>query len=122
VGLADADGAEEDDVGFLGDEAQTEEVLDLEAVDFLGPVPVELVEGLENGEACRLDAPFDQALAALGVLALDEAAEVLDVIPVAGGGFAGQIGVVAEEIGQLEFVEMLGEERRVRFHEVVLGS
>ena len=122
VGLADADRAEEDDVGLLGDEAETEEVLNLEAVDLPGPVPLELLQGLEDGEAGRLDAAFDDALAALGVLALDQAAEVLDMIPVAGGGFAGEIGVVTEEIGQLEFVKMLGEERWLGFHEGVLGS
>jgi hypothetical protein len=88
MSLADARRPEKDDVGLLDDEAETEEVLNLEAVDLPGPVPLELLQGVEDGEAGRLDAPFDEALAALGVLALEETAEVLDVIPVAGGGFA----------------------------------
>ena len=44
------------------------------------------------------------------------------MVPVAGGGFAGEIGVVPEEIGQLEIVEMLGQERGLGFHEGFLGS
>jgi len=37
VGLAQADAAEEDDVGLFGDKAQFEEVADLGLVDLLGP-------------------------------------------------------------------------------------
>ncbi len=122
VGLSDADGAEEHHVGLLGNELQAEEVLNLEAVDLLGPIPLELLQGLEDREAGGLDASFDDPLTALGVLTLDEAAEVFDVVPVAGGRLAGQIGMVAEKIGQLEFVEMLGQERRWDFHGVDLGS
>ena len=39
VGLADAGGADEDDVGILLEEVETEEVLDLLAVDLFGPGP-----------------------------------------------------------------------------------
>ena len=54
MGFSDADQAEENDVGFVFDELETEEVLDLEAVDFLRPVPAEGVEGFDEGESERL--------------------------------------------------------------------
>ena len=53
MGFAEADQAEEDDVGFVFDELEAEEVLDLEAVDFLGPVPAEGVEGFDERESER---------------------------------------------------------------------
>jgi len=53
-------------------ELETEEVLDLEPVDFFRPVPAEGFEGLDDWEACGLDAPGDGALVAQGRLALDE--------------------------------------------------
>ena len=74
MGFAEADAAQEDDVGFFLDELEAEEVLDLEAVDFLGPVPAELFEGLDDGEAGGFDAPLDGALAAQGGFAFDELA------------------------------------------------
>ena len=63
--------AQENDVGIFGDELQAEKVLHLEAVEFLGPVPEELVEGLEDGETRRLQSALDPAVLALEVLALD---------------------------------------------------
>jgi len=54
MGFAKADQAEEDDVGFFLDEAQTEEILDLEAIDFFGPVPAEGFEGFEDGKRAAL--------------------------------------------------------------------
>ena len=54
MGFSDADQAEENDVGFVFDELETEEVLDLEAVDFLRPVPAEGVEGFDERESVRL--------------------------------------------------------------------
>ena len=46
--FAEADAAHEDDVGFVFEEGQAKEVLHLGAVDFLGPVPVKLVEGFDD--------------------------------------------------------------------------
>ena len=46
--LADAVRSDEDDVLAVGDEAQREEVLDLRAVDALGPRPVEVAQRLEG--------------------------------------------------------------------------
>ena len=64
------------DVGFLGDELQAKEILNLEPVDFLGPVPAELFESFEDGEASGFDAALNDALAALGVFAFDQPTQI----------------------------------------------
>jgi len=109
VGLADADGAQKDDVGLVTEELEAEEVLDLEAVDFFGPVPAELFEGFQDGEAGLLDAALDEALEALVVFALDQALEVLKVVVVLFGGQAGGLLVVLLDVGQLEVIELAGQ-------------
>ena len=76
VGLAESDGAEQDDVGVIPDELEAEEILDLKAVDLFGPVPAEGVEGLDDGEAGALDAAGDGAVGAQVGFALDELGEV----------------------------------------------
>jgi hypothetical protein len=48
----------------LGDEVQVEQVLDEQSVDLGGPVPVELVERLEHGESCQLNAALHAAVVA----------------------------------------------------------
>jgi len=54
VRFAEANIADQDDVGLGGDESQTEQVLDLRPVDFCWPVPLEVIEGLEHGERALL--------------------------------------------------------------------
>ena len=90
MALAHADAAQEDDVGLLGQELQAEEILDLEPVDFLGPAPVELFEGFQDGEPGAFDPRLHAALELVVVLALDEAAQVFEVRGEQGGfGFHG---------------------------------
>jgi hypothetical protein len=45
MGFAQSDVAQENDIGFLSHEVQATEVLDLQTINFLGPVPAELFEG-----------------------------------------------------------------------------
>ncbi len=59
--LADAVGADEDDVGGLGEEVEGEEFLDGAAVDLLRPLPVEVGHGFEGAEAGVLEAPLEAA-------------------------------------------------------------
>jgi hypothetical protein len=56
VGLAHADAADEDYIGMVFEEGHAEQVLDLDAVDFFRPAPVEAGQFLPQGEARRLDA------------------------------------------------------------------
>jgi hypothetical protein len=76
VGFSQTDKAKEDDVGFVLDKLKTEEVLDLEAVDFLRPVPAEGVEGFYQREASGFDAAGDDAVLAQGGFAFGELSEV----------------------------------------------
>ena len=74
VGFAKADEAQEDDVGFVADELEAKEVLDLQAVDLFGPVPAEGVQRFDDGEAGGLEAPGDGAAGPQGGFAFDELA------------------------------------------------
>src|SRR5262249_61192353 len=80
VRLAEADGADEDDVGLTFNEGQPEQVLDLRAVDLLGPAPLKILERLEHGEARVFDAPLDGAVLAQGGFAFDELCGMIDVL------------------------------------------
>ena len=86
--------AHKDHVGFLREKGQAEEVLHLGAIDFLGPVPVKLVEGLDAGEAGGGNTALDgQLLPALG-FAVDETSQIIHMGPLFLGRFAGQSRVM----------------------------
>ena len=112
VGFAKSDTAEEDEVSFLFDEVRATGVLYLLAVDGFGPVPVEGVEGFDDGEAGGFDAPFDGSCASLEGFAFDEAGEVVDVGSVVFCGVSGLVWVVFADPCEFEvvevFVELLG--------------
>jgi len=98
MALAQAGAGDKNDVGALGDEVQVEEVLDLWAVDLGGPVPVELVDGLEHREAGLIDAALDASILAGGGLAVEQLGEVVEVRPVLVGSRLGQrLAVLAHE-------------------------
>ena len=81
VGFAQTNGTQEDNVGVLFEELQPKEILHRQPVDFLGPVPVKLFEGVDDREVRGFDAQLDGMLAALLVLLVDEARQVIDVGP-----------------------------------------
>lgn len=89
VRFSDTDAIQKDDVGLLLNEIQAEEILDLESVDFFGPLPSELFESLDDGKASGLDPPLDAALLAFIEFALDEPAQVMEMIPVLLSGLLG---------------------------------
>jgi hypothetical protein len=84
-----------------------EEVLDLKAIDFLGPVPVELIERFEDRKTRGLNAPLDGVLEALLVLGVDEPAEVIDVGPGLLGCLRGRFGMLGFERGQVQVQQVL---------------
>ena len=102
VGFAKSDEAEEDDVGFVADELEAEEVLDLQAVDLFGPVPAEGVEGFDDGKAGRLETPGDGAVGAQGGFAFVELAEVVEMGQGVFGGGGGEGLAVFFEVGQMQ--------------------
>jgi len=114
--FAEADAAEEDDIGVEVDEAEAEEVLDLGAVDRGGPGPVELIEGLEHGEASGLGAAEDAAIVAGGGFEFGEAEEEVDVAEAGACGVEGHVLVVLGDGGEAEAVQEGCELVRWRFH------
>ena len=111
VRLAEADVADEDDVGVGGDKGQTEQVLDLRAVDLFWPAPLKVFDGLEHGEAGFSDAPLDGAVLAHRGLALDQLRQILKVRELLVGGFAGEVLVVAFDVGEVQAIELRVQSR-----------
>jgi hypothetical protein len=105
MGFAHADAAKKDDIGFIIDEPEPEEVLDVEAIDFLGPTPLKLVEGFEDRETSKPDSALNRAVVAGTDLPLSEAVKIVQVGPVMCGGLLGK-GLVMfldeEEIEELQ--------------------
>jgi len=97
---------------------KTEEVLDLEAVDFLRPVPAEGVEGFDEGKACGFDAASDSTILAQGGFAFGELGEVIEMGELLARGFGGEALAVLPEEGEAKVGEMAVEQGKVggRFH------
>src|SRR3972149_3462286 len=102
VSFAQADVGDEDDVGVLLDEAQAEQILDLESVDLLRPAPIELIEGLEYRKAGETNPPLDTAVFSPVGLAFDEPRQILDVSPLLGSGLLCLGFKVLAQIRQIE--------------------
>src|SRR5690606_7628294 len=83
-------------------EAESEQSLDVLAVDRAGPCPVEVGHGAEATDAGVTQAAFDGAAAALVVLALDDDLEQLLGSPPALGGLGDEVVEVGGEVVQLQ--------------------
>ena len=101
--------AQKHPVGFVREKGQAEEVLHLGAIDFLGPAPVELVEGFDAGETSGGNAALDgQFLPALR-FGLDEPSQVIHRGPLVLGRLAGQGRVLLLHGQQPQGTELLVE-------------
>jgi hypothetical protein len=109
VGLAEPDTAEKDDVGLVFEELESEEVLDGHAVDFLGPVPLKLLEGFDDGEPRHSDFALNGAVPTGVDFSAGEVLEVLDVCPVVPGGLIGRSLVMLVHEAKIEGLEMIFE-------------
>ena len=85
--LAETTESQENDIGFLVDEAQTEQILDLGLIDLFWPVPAEGIQGFNDWKTGCLDAAKDGAVLTCGGFPVDETLEVVDVSPVLGMAF-----------------------------------
>ena len=111
VTLAEPDAAQQDDVGFLFDEREAEQVFDLEFVDLFGPVPAELIKGLHYRESGGVEAAFDGALLAGAVFAFDQAAQIFDVRPAFRGGVGGEGFALGGDVGEFQIREVCLQNR-----------
>ena len=62
MSFAEANQTQENNVGFLFDKTKPEEILDLEPIDFFGPVPTEAFQGLDDWKTGGFDLPSNRAL------------------------------------------------------------
>jgi hypothetical protein len=106
MGLAKAYPSEQDDIGFVFEELESEEVLDGHAIDFLGPAPLELLEGLDDGKPGESDFPLNGAVEPGVHFSEGEVLKVSGVCPVVCGGLVGQSFVMVEHEGKVEKLEM----------------
>ena len=90
VSFAEANQTQENNVGFLLDKTKPEEVLDLEPIDFFGPVPTEAFQGLDDRKTGGFDPPSNRALFTCRYFALKEPTQVVEMAPVVGGAFDSQ--------------------------------
>ena len=70
------------------------------------------VQALRGGEVCRADAALDHALVAVDEFQFGEAQQVVGVISAFGGALGGQLAVLSEEGGHLEFLQVVLQEQR----------
>jgi hypothetical protein len=101
------------DVGLACDEGQTEQILDLRAVDLFGPTPLEIIEGFEHGKARILDASLDAAVLAHRGLALNQLLQIIQVRALLLGGPGGQGVVMALDVVQLQTLQLRVQSRQV---------
>jgi hypothetical protein len=102
VGFAEPHATEEDNIGWVLEKRESGEVLDLEAIDLFGPIPLEGVERFEGREAGSLNAPVGRPILFAGGLSGDELAEIVDMGPLFFRGLLGHLRVVIEQKEELE--------------------
>jgi len=77
VSFAEANQTQENNVGFLFDKPKPEEILDLEPIDFFGPVPTEAFQGLDDWKTGGFDPPSNRALLTGRYFALKEPTQAM---------------------------------------------
>src|SRR5277367_3806767 len=108
-GLAEAAGSDEDDVSGGGEEVQGEQGFDQGSVDGVGPVPVEVGDGLELLEATAGEAPLEASPGAIFVLESGNVLEQLGRSPALLGGEGDDVIEGGGGDGQAERSEQRGE-------------
>ena len=73
---------------------------------------VEGVQSLGGREAGRADPALHQALVSVGEFQFGEAQQVVGMTDTLGGALDGQLAVLPEKTGQLQFLEMVLKEQR----------
>ena len=73
---------------------------------------VEGVQALRGGEACGADAALHHALVAVDEFQFGKPEQVVGVIGTCGGALGGQLAVLSEEGGQLQFLQVVFQKQR----------
>lgn len=115
-GFAKPDAAEKNDVGPVFDELRTKQVLDLQAIDFFRPGPVELIQGFDQGQAGQFEAALNGTVLAVVGFTLHEGVRIMYVGPVVLGGLLRQVFEMGLGIRQFQIGRMA---RQVQFRSPV---
>jgi hypothetical protein len=96
-------------MGMSFDKVQPKELLDLHAVDLLGPIPLERLERFEHGKARRLEAALECAILAPLCFAFDELGQVIDVRALLVRGLTRQVFEVFADKVQFQIGQQFGQ-------------
>src|ERR1051326_5428582 len=105
--LPNPNSPDKNDVHFVGNERETEEILDLGPVDLLGPAPLEVFQQFDGGKASSDDASLHGSLVSSLALPVDQPSQVVDMGPVLLRGFRGQSRVLLVKVTQTHRLELL---------------
>jgi hypothetical protein len=100
----------QEDVGVSFQEPQREEMLDLGAIDLLGPAPLELLESFDPGEAGQTDAPAQALFLVLLDFTVGEPGQIIAMGPTLARRLVSQRPVLVEKEGEFEEGEVIGQE------------
>lgn len=109
MSLSEADACQEDDIGFVFDELESEQVLYGQSVDFVWPVPLKLLKGLAAGKSCESDFTLNGAVPPGVELTEGKVLKVVDVVPLIGGGLLGQGFTMLKHEGKAQQAKMIFE-------------
>jgi hypothetical protein len=110
MGLSGAAGAEGDDVLAPLDPFAARQLEHLHLVQAGDRLEVEAVEALGRREPGRLDPTLDHPALAIDELELHQASEKADMVQAFGRALAGELLVFPQECGQLQRLEVMGEQ------------
>jgi hypothetical protein len=99
--------AEQDEVGFVFDKLEVEVLLHLEAVDPCGPVPAELLQGFDDGEARQTNATFGGTIPPQVGLAFNKSGQIVHMGPRFVRCLFGQLCILSGDKGELQIGEMV---------------
>jgi hypothetical protein len=102
VSFAQTNAAQIEKVDAILDKSEAKVVLHLEAVNLGGPIPAELLQGFDDGEAGEANAILRGAVASHVHFTLREVCQVVDVGPRLVGSLGRHLRVVLGDEGQLE--------------------
>lgn len=114
--FAQADASDENHVGLFLGEGEAKEILHLRAVNFLGPVPVKLIESFDDGKASGLNASLGRMVFTAQCFPFRQSAQKIKLSPIFLHGFLGQGLMIFAKKGEFE-IEQMGQELIV-FHRV----
>jgi len=109
VCFSKTDTTEKNDIAFILDKFETEEILYLLLVDFMRPAPLELLQCFDLGETGKRNPTLGGAILALKRLSANELGEEIEIRPLFLSCQFGERIVMIEDIIEFEIAKLLVE-------------